>query len=316
MKLLTLPLALCLTSFLCAQDGGVYLAIDDIVAIEMESTPPSDPGWSVVTDNSNYLFRSFYRWDGPDYWGAPGQGILAYRFRVSQQGNYKLSLRNRHDHPDSTLENDVWVRMDGGAWTKMYSTTPVGQWHWVSRFDPGHIDANYNLDAGEHLLEYSARSKAFMLDRFHIYLNGHSDGLNSNLPESPAILGTRYCDPAANNSTGRPAEVTVLGNIFPENNSLRVLATDTAKNQLGYVIVSQTQGFVSQAGGSSGNLCLGGSIVRLRDQAHDSGPSGVIAVSVDLPSLGALAGETWNFQAWFRDQGTSNFTDAVSVTLQ
>ena len=27
-------------------------------------------------------------------------------------------------------------------------------------------------------------------------------------------------------------------------------------------------------------------------------------------------GETWNFQCWYRDGATSNFTDAVSITFE
>jgi hypothetical protein len=316
MKLLTVPIALCLTPLLLAQDGGVYQATDDIVVIEMESTPPSDPQWSVVTDNSDYLFRSFYRWDGPDYFGTPGNAVLGYRFRVQTQGNYRVSIRNRHDHPDTTLENDVWVRMDGSPWIKVYSQGAIGQWHWFSNFDPGHAPANWDLDPGEHLIEFSARSRAFMMDRFHVYLAGHPDGQNPNLPESPAALGSRYCDPAENNSTGQPAEIVAVGNIFPENNSMRVLATDLPPNQLGYVIASRTQAFVPFPGNSSGNLCLGGPLVRLRYQAQASSPGGVILTSVDLRRMGVLAGEEWNFQVWFRDQGSSNFTNAVSVLLQ
>ena len=59
----------------------------------------------------------------------------------------------------------------------------------------------------------------------------------------------------------------------------------------------------------------------------NSGFFGSFAVSVDpaaLPqptgSVSAMAGETWNFQAWYRDfvagQVTSNFTDGWSVTWQ
>ena len=42
----------------------------------------------------------------------------------------------------------------------------------------------------------------------------------------------------------------------------------------------------------------------------------LVTVTVDVSNLGVLAGETWNFQVWFRDTGTSNFTDATSITFQ
>ena len=48
------------------------------------------------------------------------------------------------------------------------------------------------------------------------------------------------------------------------------------------------------------------------------------SIQVDLTAVpqptGTVAvqpGDTWNFQAWYRDLGgTNNFTDAVSVTFQ
>ena len=58
-------------------------------------------------------------------------------------------------------------------------------------------------------------------------------------------------------------------------------------------------------------------------QVLQSGPGGSFALLVDLtqnwPVVGVLTpavGETWHFQAWFRDLGpTSNFTDALALTF-
>jgi len=75
------------------------------------------------------------------------------------------------------------------------------------------------------------------------------------------------------------------------------------------------------------NLCLGGSIGRFvgPGQVMNSGASGSFTLTVDLSALPtptglvtAQPGETWNFQAWYRDANpgpTSNFTDAVAVTF-
>ena len=73
-----------------------------------------------------------------------------------------------------------------------------------------------------------------------------------------------------------------------------------------------------------GNLCIFGTIGRFIAQAQNSGPSGTFSFNLDLsnmpPPLSAVAiGETWNFQAWYRDFQlvvTSNFTNAVSVDFQ
>jgi len=72
--------------------------------------------------------------------------------------------------------------------------------------------------------------------------------------------------------------------------------------------------------GSSGPLCiLGNGLVRLLPPVLDSGPGGSFTHApgtTGLPIIGSItAGQTWNFQAWFRDPGTSNTTDALSITF-
>ena len=79
---------------------------------------------------------------------------------------------------------------------------------------------------------------------------------------------------------------------------------------------------------SAENLHLfvaGGESGRFSAFVQDSGPGGTFAMPVDLtalplsPPVAVQAGETWNFQAWFRDfnpGNTSNFTDGYSVLFQ
>ncbi len=89
------------------------------------------------------------------------------------------------------------------------------------------------------------------------------------------------------------------------------------------------QGFVANAGGSQGNLCLGGVIGRYVGPGFikNSGATGGFNLAVNLqqtPAGGSfvavLPGQTWNFQAWYRDIGSggqpsSNFTDGRTVTF-
>ena len=87
-----------------------------------------------------------------------------------------------------------------------------------------------------------------------------------------------------------------------------------------------TAGFVMNPGGSQGDLCLDGSIGRhsLNVQVADTAGHARFVVDVaGLPTptglVAAVAGETWNFQAWYRDANpgpVSNFTDAVAVTFR
>ena len=99
-------------------------------------------------------------------------------------------------------------------------------------------------------------------------------------------------------------------------------AFDLPVNRFGYFLVSATQDFVPNPGGSQGIPCLGGNIGRYAQDVMNSGASGTFSLKLNLQSLpssppsAVASGETWNFQAWFRDVNptqTSNFTDAVAV---
>ena len=171
-------------------DGGsgpagapAYQAQNGLVVVEVEDVPTAG-NWHEETDIPGFTGSSFYRWGGPNLFSSPGSGILSYDFYVPTTGRYQLRIRNFHDHPDSTEENDSWVRMDAGNWTKVYSGEK-DKWTWFSRFDPGHQDAFYDLTAGVHTLQISGRSENFRIDRWHLYLDGTPNPLDPSSPQSP-----------------------------------------------------------------------------------------------------------------------------------
>jgi len=138
-------------------------------------------------------------------------------------------------------------------------------------------------------------------------------------------LGTSYCGPAVPNSSGNPAEIRATGSDVVADADFHLVAELLPPNQFGYFLTSKTQGFVANPGGSQGNLCLAGVIGRFVSQVQSSGAGGTFTIQVDLTKLPpplnvpVLPGDTWNFQAWFRDKNpstTSNFTDGVSVLFQ
>jgi hypothetical protein len=140
-----------------------------------------------------------------------------------------------------------------------------------------------------------------------------------------ATLGTSYCTPNPN-SRGLTGIQTVLGSSVVAQNAMTLVASRLPLSAFGYFLASRTQGFVANAGGSQGNLCLGGAVGRFNGNIFNSGASGSGTLQVDLhripsPSglVSVLPGETWHFQCWHRDtlagSSTSNFTDAVSVTF-
>jgi len=149
-----------------------------------------------------------------------------------------------------------------------------------------------------------------------------SDPANGN---SVPDIGANYCGPAVANSSGNPGVMSAVGSRVATDNDLTLVASSLSANSAGYFIGSMMQGFVPNPGGSAGNICISGSAARFAVQVQNSGMNGSFSIRVDLTSIptnpahAVMAGETWNFQAWFRDavggQATSNFTDGLSIVF-
>lgn len=142
-------------------------------------------------------------------------------------------------------------------------------------------------------------------------------------------IGTPYCGPANANSTGVGATIQAYGNPVAQTNNVTLISSDLPPSTSVLLLTSTDAGLVPGPGGSAGDLCLGGAVGRfvLPGEIRRASPEGTVALQVDLlalpqglGSVPAVAGETWRFQSWYRDLvgGTqsSNFTDAVAVTLQ
>ncbi len=140
--------------------------------------------------------------------------------------------------------------------------------------------------------------------------------------------GTSYCTPNPN-VTGQPGRFAASGSGAAASNNLTLSASSLPLFSFSFFLVSRNQSFVPNPAGSAGNLCLGGMIGRYvgPGQVQQANTSGNIQLSIDLTMipqpLGFVAvqpGETWNFQAWYRDSAggipTSNFTDGYSITFQ
>jgi hypothetical protein len=140
-------------------------------------------------------------------------------------------------------------------------------------------------------------------------------------------VGTSYCS-ANPNSTGTAASITALGSVSAAANALTLSASALPLHAFGFFMTSRTQDFIANPAGSQGNLCLGGASGRFvgPGQVQSSGAAGRFSLALDLtqqptptgPTI-VVAGETWSFQAWYRDslggQATSNFTNGVVITF-
>ncbi len=157
-------------------------------------------------------------------------------------------------------------------------------------------------------------------------------GLKRGIVWGSTQIGARYCT-GVTNSTGRVAALRTCGDLGAAANNFTLFATRVPPNTFGYFLTSRIQTPPTPTAGSVGLLCLGGPIGRfvgpgqiLSSGAAGSDGTGSFALPVDLTQLptgqafaSAQAGDTWNFQGWYRDSGPttgpSNFTDAVSVTF-
>lgn len=139
-------------------------------------------------------------------------------------------------------------------------------------------------------------------------------------------LGSNYCT-AALNSSGTVGVMSATGSMSAAANDVELTASGLPPTQFGIFVTSRTQGFVPMGGGTSnGNICLGGAIGRFNRPGEilATGGSGTITLSLDLTnipqgngSVTAMAGESWNFQAWHRDSVGlgSNFSDGLEIAF-
>ncbi len=183
-------------------------------------------------------------------------------------------------------------------------------------------DSNLTLTIGD------ARSTPFLPSGSWFSSRGLHGGITYVLGSAGGI-GTSYCGPAVANSTGNSASLTATGSTAVAQNDVTLVASSLPNNSFGFFLASRTQGLVNQPGGSQGVLCLGGSIGRYvgPGQIRNSGATGSFDLVLNLtqtptPSglVAIAAGQSWNFQAWYRDAvggvATSNFTDGRAISFQ
>jgi hypothetical protein len=139
-------------------------------------------------------------------------------------------------------------------------------------------------------------------------------------------VGTNYCAPLVPNSTGATGLVSGGGSASLAANDLVLRASRLPNNAFGYFLCSRIQAYSPVAQAPFGVLCLASPIGRFSNQIQNTGTMGSFQIAVDSQALpqpngvvAAVAGETWNFQAWHRDsiagQAVANFTNGLAVTF-
>jgi hypothetical protein len=172
------------------QAEGPFLEQDGLVVVETESLNPASD-WVVESSDAGYRGSGYIRWNGPDYFNSPGNGLIAIPFKVNAAGNYYVKLRMSHlGAPAGDQWNDCWMKMnDGGTFVKaVHPSTYIADgftYHTTLEPTGGVFEPPlYSIQAGENTLYLSARSANLRIDRIHIYKEGTPDPENPNSPES------------------------------------------------------------------------------------------------------------------------------------
>jgi hypothetical protein len=156
------------------------------------------------------------------------------------------------------------------------------------------------------------------------YINLHTSAFGNGeiRGQVTGVCSQTLCTSLANSFDASGARLDTLGDFVAGNNAITLTASGVPPSQFGYLLISQFD-TVTMPATSSGQLCIaGGPIGRYNNQILVADAGGVLGpftpdiLTLPNPPGGSVtAGSTWNFQAWFRDGLTNNFTDALEVTF-
>lgn len=173
------------------QQTGPFLEENGLVVVEAESIDLTGTDWVSESSDAGYTGNGYIRWNGADYFGTPGNGIIAIPFKVNTAGNYYVKLRMSHlGAPAGDQWNDTWMKMnENGTFVKaVHPSTYIADgftFHTTLEPTGGVFEAPlYNIPAGENTVYLSGRSFNLRIDRIHIYKSGTPDPENPNSPES------------------------------------------------------------------------------------------------------------------------------------
>ncbi|MAE45296.1 MAG: hypothetical protein CMJ86_00230, partial [Planctomycetes bacterium] len=154
-------------------------------------------------------------------------------------------------------------------------------------------------------------------DECQIAINPNLDLNGNGILDACECVVSSYCT-SSPNSVGPGAVISYSGTAFVANNDLTLIASACPTSEFGIFFYGPGQ--ISNPVGN-GILCVS-QFFRLAPILTNS--AGTAALSMDLTSppdpAGQIdAGETWNFQFWYRDPSAGgagfNFTDALNITF-
>ncbi len=146
-----------------------------------------------------------------------------------------------------------------------------------------------------------------------------------SVPNQGPSAGRQYCE-GFPNSTGGYGFIRLEG-YAGTGTSKTLQASGMPLNQFGYFLVGHNAFTAVTPPGSQGRLCVSGGILGRYNRSSEirfTGTTGGFELPMDPTAIRSnaadvvgLSGQTFNFQAWHRESGgSSNFTNAVSLTLE
>ncbi|MEO0661362.1 MAG: hypothetical protein AAFZ87_07495, partial [Planctomycetota bacterium] len=198
--------------------------------------------------------------------------------------------------------------------------------------DPLDIDENGVFDDDAFILFFADRNGHLADDGMWITEVGVRDSAGDEIgyailriDTNGSEIGTNYCT-ANPNSTGTPSGLGARGSTSVAANDLTLVASGLPTSQFGFFLNADQRGFAPNIGvNGSGNLCLGGGIGRYNRAGEilSSGANGSFELSIDLTSIprpssteAAAPGQTWRFQAWYRDSNANGPSSNLTRGLE
>ena len=284
-----------------------------LIACVEEGSPDSDIIVHTLAGSTAYGFHSMKTMENdlfPGSYTSPSVGCMGNSFALAYSSNNISGIENVYMNTIylPVTANGVTLalaerRQEAGNnnFNEFVRPSLITDW------EAGDLDSDEGM-IGHHA-NLSLGVKAVYTSQFEAY-------------NTPAI-GTQYCE-ANFNSVQQNGWLALYGN--QDAGSTHVgIAQDLPVGVPCMMIAGMNPAVINMPGGSMGTLCIAGPVrvastltstlanglaVFLLDSGSLPGPGGTISV---------LAGETWNYQVWHRDNvggSTSNFTNAVRVQYQ
>ncbi|VGO17777.1 hypothetical protein PDESU_06379 [Pontiella desulfatans] len=185
----------------------VFAEVDGRIVIEAERVPLSD-AWELATTKPGYSGSGYIQWMPRENHAVSHQhqGVLTYKLRITNAGNYRMALKSAHDRDGVQDQWSSCFTVVGLNPVSPYGITrktgfQAGRgagFNWVAthnnygsvRHKEGAMsEPLYDLTEGDHYFWICGRSSGFRIDKIHFFKEGVDGFQNDAVPETPILPG-------------------------------------------------------------------------------------------------------------------------------